>query len=108
MSALALQIGTRDLGHDREVQVTLAGELDMDTADMLERSVLPVVVSVPPRIVLDLADLTFCDSAGTRTIIKLARDARRLGTQLVVAAPRPDVRRIFEIVQLGQLLEIDG
>jgi anti-anti-sigma factor len=89
-----------------EVRVEVEGELDIATADDLERAVWPLIARRPERLVVDLAGLTFCDSSGTRTMISLYREAHRTGTQLVIVAARPEVRRIFEIVHLGQLLDL--
>jgi anti-sigma B factor antagonist len=89
-----------------DVRVEVEGELDIATADELERAVWPVIARRPDRIVVDFAGLTFCDSSGTRVMISLYREAQRTGTQFVIVAARHEVRRIFEIVQLGQLLDI--
>jgi anti-sigma B factor antagonist len=105
MCVLTLDVHALDDGHD-DVRVAVAGELDLATSDQLERALLPVIASAPKRIVLDFGDLTFCDSSGTRTIISLHREAARLGTQVVIAAAGAEVRRTFEIVQLGSLLEL--
>jgi anti-anti-sigma factor len=93
-------------GRAADVRVEVEGELDILTAEELERAVWPIIARRPERIVVDLAGLTFCDSSGTRTMISLYREAQRTGTQLVIVAARHEVRRIFEIVQLGQLLDI--
>src|SRR4051794_30426208 len=106
MCTLTLQVRADEAAGPDDVRVAIEGELDLATNDELERAMLPIIASAPKRIVLDLGGLTFCDSSGTRTIISLHREAARLGTQVVIAAAGAAVRRTFEIVQLGTLLEL--
>ena len=50
-----------------ETVVSLAGDLDISTADLLAKTVNEELRHTPGRIVLDLAGLTFCDSLGLGT-----------------------------------------
>ena len=104
-SVRAFDVGDAADGVATDVRVEVEGELDIASADQLERAVWPLIARRPERIVVDFAGLTFCDSSGTRTMISLYREAQRTGTQFVIVAARHEVRRIFEIVQLGQLLD---
>jgi|GEM_PF-546945 anti-anti-sigma factor len=61
-----------------------------------------------PRVVLDLANLDFIDSAGLRHFVLLQRLLRQRGGTLALARARPHVREIFEVTRLAQALPIYG
>ena len=82
---------------DDETVVAVAGELDMSTADQLSGAVNEELRQAPGRLVLDLADLTFCDSLGLGTLIVLSRNARIQQTYLVVRNPSPFFNRMLDV-----------
>jgi anti-sigma B factor antagonist len=82
---------------DDETVVALAGELDMSTADQLSGAVNEELRLGSGRIVLDLSDLTFCDSLGLGTLVVLSRQARVQQTYLVVRNPSPFFTRMLDV-----------
>lgn len=80
--------------------VRVTGDLDMATADNFTRSLEDIEPSI--RLVIDLSECTFLDSAGVRVITSTLRDDRRVS--LVVADP--GIRRILEITALDTRAEI--
>lgn len=74
--------------------VTLEGELDLDTARGLTEWLMEISGST---MVIDLAGLSFMDSAG---ISAIARARTELGDDLVLTRPRPHVQRVLEITGL--------
>ncbi len=80
----------------------ISGELDMDSAPVLER-VLPVGGE---SLTLDLEDLTFIDSTGLHALVKLA--ARLNGAAPLVLDNVPAaVQRVLDIVGLESLPGIE-
>ena len=84
--------------------VSVGGELDIETAPRLARTlraaVSPtpsVVLDVSYLVVLDLNDLTFMDVLGLHAIIDSAARAQRLGRRLVVLCGPPAVQRVFAL-----------
>ena len=83
------------------------GELDV--------TVVPTVLSRVPEmlegasgVVLDLTDVTFCDSSGIRLVDRLARECSRAGAVFrVVAPPGSAGRRILDLVGLAEGLAAD-
>jgi len=73
----------------------LAGELDLVTADRLERE-----VSTDARehgdLVLDLSELRFVDSTGIRAFLRIAD--RITPRCLVLRTPKPHVANVLDIV----------
>lgn len=87
--------------------LALSGELDIASvpalADRIEALGRQAV-----RLVLDLTEVEFFDSAGVRLVDRLARDcARRGGCLRLVAPPGNRARRVLELVGLSDPLVCD-
>jgi anti-anti-sigma factor len=91
---------------DDETIVAIAGELDMSTADRLAGTVNEELRQAPSRLVLDVADLTFCDSLGLGTLVVLSRSARAQETYLVVRNPSPFFSRMLDVTGVRAGLNI--
>lgn len=91
---------------DDETIVAIAGELDMSTADRLAGAVTEELRQAPGRLVLDVADLTFCDSLGLGTLVVLSRSARAQETYLVVRNPSPFFSRMLDVTGVRAGLNI--
>jgi len=90
------------VGRD-EVVVALAGELDLQSADVLEREVAALRAAGRDRIVIDLREVGFIDSTGLRVLLGLHRTAEHEGRLIsLVRGPHP-VQRIFELTATAQL-----
>jgi anti-sigma B factor antagonist len=73
------------------------GELDIGSADMVSARLEEFFVAGFPKVVLDLAGLTFMDSTGLRMIIDAHLAAAAQGVEFAVAPGPPAVQRIFEL-----------
>ncbi|MEU6366568.1 STAS domain-containing protein [Streptomyces sp. NPDC046931] len=84
--------------------LTVAGEIDHRTGDTLHQAL--DVSSVPrPRIVVDLARVTFMDSSGINILIIAHRTLTEAGGWLRLAAPAPSVWRILQLVGLDTVID---
>ncbi|MFF3074616.1 STAS domain-containing protein [Kitasatospora sp. NPDC057904] len=77
--------------------VTLAGELDHDTADGLRTVLGAPLDDGVQRLVVDLADLRFCDSTGLNILLRARLDAEATGPGVELAGPNAAVARLFAI-----------
>ncbi|HEX6870203.1 MAG TPA: STAS domain-containing protein [Micromonosporaceae bacterium] len=93
---------------DDEVVVSVAGELDMSTAEHLSETVAAQLRRGPNRVVLDLAELTFCDSLGLGTLVVLSRTARVQQTYLLLRNPSPFFNRMLDVTGVREGLNIAG
>ena len=59
------------------------------------------------RVVLDLADLSFIDSARLRMLLILQEEAEQTKIALTVRGPREEVRRSLELARLGEIITIE-
>lgn len=79
------------------VRLRLAGELDMSTAPELLERITSLAAGGTPRLVVDLAALTFCDSAGLTTFVRGDRRCAEAGGWLRLTGAYGHVARVIEI-----------
>jgi anti-anti-sigma factor len=81
--------------------VRLRGELGLDSAPQL-RDTLSTLIdqSHPPRIVVDLAQLHFCDSIGLSQFAEAHQRCTAAGGSIGLAAPTPLLLRILAVLGL--------
>lgn len=89
-----------------EAVVQLTGEIDMLTSTRLSDAVNDLLTEPPPRIVLDLAGVTFCDSQGLGTLVVLSRKATTAQSVLVLTNVGDFLIRVLDITGLRSALMI--
>jgi anti-sigma B factor antagonist len=87
--------------------VALRGELDYDEAARFGGVLAELRAEGAREVVVDLSELTFIDSSGISVLVGAARAARAEDGALVLAAPTSHVRRVFDIVNLSELVAIE-
>lgn len=58
------------------------------------------------KIVLDMSNVPYIDSAGLGTMVSLLKDSRNLNKELVLASLKQNVKRIFEMTRLDKVFRI--
>jgi anti-anti-sigma factor len=81
-------------------RVTLRGELDLGTAERLERA----LANADGEILLDLRGLTFMDSTGVRVLLEAAEGAA--GRLRILAPLNGDARTTIEETGIAPLLPL--
>ncbi len=89
-----------------EAVVTLVGEIDMPTVQRLAKVVDEILADAPPRIVLDLGGVTFCDSQGLGTLVVLSRKATMRRATCVLTNVGDFLLRVLDITGLRGALMI--
>ncbi|GAA4969356.1 STAS domain-containing protein [Actinoplanes utahensis] len=84
------------------VHVSVAGELDMATADSVSEA-LNTAIAAPgaTRILVDFAQVGFCDSSGLNVLDRAYGAATAEGVAFQLVGLQPPVRRVLEL--LGML-----
>ncbi|MEU8242579.1 STAS domain-containing protein [Actinoplanes missouriensis] len=80
--------------------IRLRGTLGASTLPLLETS-LERLLDQPGDVVLDLAGVTFVDSAGLRALVRTAASLEARSRRLLLENPRPQLFRLAEAVGYG-------
>ncbi|WP_051709114.1 STAS domain-containing protein [Streptomyces sp. NRRL S-350] len=86
--------------------VTVSGELDHDTADGLRTALARPLEGGVRRLVVDLADLRFCDSTGLNILLRAHLDTEAAGLRLDLAGPSATLLRLLAITGADTVLRI--
>jgi anti-sigma B factor antagonist len=89
---------------DTPLTVRLGGDLDLAGVSDVSVEVQELLAREPQLLVLDLADVAFCDSSGIAVLIRLAN---HFG-QMRVRAAAPGVRRVIEVLGLADRFGLEG
>lgn len=93
---------------ERETVVMLAGELDAAGRDEAERVLLEAEQAEPRRLVIDMRELTFIDSAGITCVLRARERAGEAQHHLrVVARKDRQPAEVFRICGLDSLLDLE-
>ncbi len=87
--------------------LALFGELDVVSAPELQHMLDDVLGQPHARVMLDLNELSFVDSAGVSVLIKAKQRAETMGRTLVLRRPTEQLERVFSLVGLADWLEIE-
>src|ERR1035441_10205471 len=89
---------------DSRVVVALSGELDLATAPTLRACLDSPVLQCTADVEIDMAELTYLDSAGMSVLVQHWRDLNASGGSLVVFNASPMALKLFGITGLTPLL----
>jgi anti-anti-sigma factor len=84
--------------------LSLSGEMDMSNASELTGALGGNVGS--GRVIIEASRLTFMDSTGINQLVGLARTVKAAGGEMLLAAPHPNLARLFEIVNIDELMPV--
>ncbi|HEV7962385.1 MAG TPA: STAS domain-containing protein [Actinoplanes sp.] len=95
------------IDHRSDVAVLrLSGELDAETAHTLHSALADLMERPVPRIVVDLADLKFCDSVGLSAFITSKQVIAARGGWLRFAGANPFLAQLMVTVGLSRYFAI--
>ncbi|GAA0937420.1 STAS domain-containing protein [Kribbella koreensis] len=98
-----LSLEVLDRGSD--VVITVSGELDFGTTARFLTAAQPLA-EAGRCVILDLADLMFCDSSGLGALVRLHKLAEDAGGTLCLARLRPQLESTIQLTMLHRLLVI--
>jgi anti-anti-sigma factor len=90
----------------RTAVLTLAGELDLGTAERVWPDLSRLLAAATEAVVLDGSALEFLDSSGLRVLLRGAKLAESEGTAFRVVAPHPVVQRVLELAGVRGALDV--
>src|ERR1700704_6485328 len=89
---------------DGEVVLTLAGDIDVTTADVVRAAARRCPRERPARLSLALRSVTFCDAAGVRALRQARQEAAAARAEFRIIAPGPMVVRVLTLAGADDLL----
>ncbi len=86
--------------------VVISGRLDTVTAPAFDAQLGPFLASPHPRILVDLAEVTYISSAGLRSVLHLVKHAASHGGRLGLFGAQPQIMEVIEISGFPSLLDV--
>jgi anti-sigma B factor antagonist len=91
--------------HGEAIVIAVSGRVDAATAPQFEAQLLELIAEGRLRIVIDLADLDYINSAGLRALLVAGKRLKPQGGRLLLAAPREPVRQVLQISGFSSMFE---
>ncbi|MBB2914803.1 anti-sigma B factor antagonist/stage II sporulation protein AA (anti-sigma F factor antagonist) [Streptosporangium becharense] len=91
---------------ENTVLLALAGELDYDNATRFDHDTHEAIAEHHGDVVIDLTDLSFCDSTGMQILLKVRRAVHDRGGRLILVNPHSRVARLLHLTGLIQAFEV--
>jgi anti-sigma B factor antagonist len=87
--------------------LTLRGELDVSTVPRFKQALSAALgPDARPRLLIDLAEVTFIDSTALMTLLGVLREVNRREGRLALACNNPTVLRLFEVTRTTDTFRI--
>jgi len=90
----------------RTVIIEAVGEIDLRCSAAFQQALLEPLEKKPERMIVDLAGVSYMDSSGVASLVKLLSRVRRGKIDLKLASLRPRVRSVFEITRLDTVFDV--
>lgn len=88
------------------ITLTIDGELDASSCEVLDESIQQVVSNKETRILVDCKQLSYISSAGLGVFMSYLQDFNKENIRMVLFNLNPEVREVFRILGLDNLIKI--
>jgi anti-sigma B factor antagonist len=86
--------------------VTVEGDIDLQHSVRFQQEALELLGRGPRRIILDLSGVSYMDSSGLASLVKVQSRCRKENLELRLAGLNPRVQGLLEITRLASVFEI--
>jgi anti-anti-sigma factor len=86
--------------------VYLSGKIEGTTAEMFGRDMGEIIASGNRQVLLDLAGVSYINSAGLRVILVTTKSLKKPGDRYALCGLSEEVRRIFELAGFTRILRV--
>jgi phospholipid/cholesterol/gamma-HCH transport system permease protein len=105
-SSVRLRAGTV---HDGVIAITIEGRLDSNTTGKIWRQATETVATAKARsVIIDAAEVDYCDGSGIALFVHLRNLQRRRGGQLEIHGLRPEFQGLLQESDLGDLEQLES
>ena len=101
---MAIQVTRENI--DGAVVVALGGSVDIYTSTELRGELKVALDAQAPKLIVDMADVTFVDSSGLATLIEALQRIKRYEGSLSLCNLSKNVRGVFELANLDSIFDI--
>ncbi len=101
-----MQITDRDVNGVKVY--TLTGRVDSEGCEILDNTLCAAVDNQRYKLVLDMTDVQYVNSAALRTLAEIISTTREHGGDLRLAALQPKVKRVLQIVGFDRYSALYG
>jgi anti-sigma B factor antagonist len=98
----------RSEGIDGHVVLRVSGEIDISATPLFNERLADVIAAGDDDVAVDLAEVTFIDSAGLTVLVLARQQLGAAGRKLLIARPSAPVTRVLEIAGLDVVFDIQG
>jgi anti-sigma B factor antagonist len=103
---MGLKINKAEIQTSQAVTLLLEGEIDNNSSVALDKEISLIAGGPGNTVILDMEKVTFISSSGIGVIVKAQNMLKATGAELTMISLQPQVKRVFEIMQLTPLLNV--
>jgi anti-sigma B factor antagonist len=94
-----------DVSYEKGIPIVKAkGECDLITSRKLKETVDELLASGHCKMIFDMQDVAYSDSAGFRVLLEARNKAVAKSGNIVLVSMKPPVERAFSLLRLGELI----
>jgi anti-sigma B factor antagonist len=86
--------------------ITLPEEIDISNSERVREELLSLLNRGPAALIVDMAETTFCDSAGVNALVRAHRRATANGAEIRLVVASPGVQRVLAITGVDRLISV--
>lgn len=86
--------------------IKLPEEIDISNADQVRDELLSLLNRGPAVLIVDMAETTFCDSAGINALVRAHKRATANDAEIRLVVASPGVERILTITGVDRLIPV--
>lgn len=91
---------------EKGLLLVLAGRLDLQTSPPAQQQILSAIERGNKKLLLDLTDVTYVNSAGLRVFMIVAKKLKSVGGKIAICGINPNVHQVFDIAGFLPLIHI--
>jgi anti-sigma B factor antagonist len=91
---------------EKSAIVVIAGEINLSQTTRFQDELTSVLTEKPDRVILDLAGVSYMDSSGIASLVKMLSRVRATGATMHLVGASARIRSLFEITRLDNVFDI--
>ena len=86
--------------------ITLPEEIDISNSEQVRDELLSLLNRAPAVLIVDMAETTFCDSAGVNALVRAHKRATANGAEMRLVVASLGVQRVLAITGVDRLIPV--